>query len=126
MNSLGIADVQHEKVSIQVRDSEGGAIVNLGGVLDMEDPGVLLDPIWDKLHQIALEKKFETITLDVTQLSFLNSSGIKSLARWVLRLSQCPADQRYKVVIQQNPNITWQKTSLVTLTYAAPGVVTVL
>lgn len=126
MAAFDIKDIVQEKMSIKVTDDPEGLQITVEGIIDLQDPGVILDPFFESVHKTCLDKKLGSVKVNLQNLNFLNSSGIKCLAKWVLGLSHVPADKRYKVVIQQNPGITWQKTSLVTLTFAAPGMVTVV
>ena len=57
------------------------------------------------------------------QLAFLNSSGIKAIAKWIMKLSSTAAEKKYLIKILQNKEITWQTSSLPTLTFLAPGAV---
>ena len=57
-----------------------------------------------------------TCILDLTQLSFLNSSGIRSLATFMLG-----SPKQFELRI--NPEITWQKESIPTLTYLKPNAI---
>ena len=50
-----------------------------------------------------------------------NSSGIKSVAKWIMKLSDLSTDVKYRITIIHNKDITWQVTSLPTLTFLVPG-----
>jgi hypothetical protein len=126
MNKLGINDIVQEKMTIRVEDDTDGLLITIDGIIDMEDPGIILDPFFQSVHQSSIQNNIQKINVNLTGLNFLNSSGIKCLAKWVLGLSQVSEDKRYKIIIKQNPTITWQKTSLITLTYAAPGLISVV
>ena len=126
MNKLGINDIVKEKMTIRVEDDTDGLLITIDGIIDMEDPGIILDPFFQSVHQSSIQNNIRKINVNLTGLSFLNSSGIKCLAKWVLSLSQVSEDKRYKIIIKQNPTITWQKTSLITLTFAAPGLISVV
>ena len=89
----------------------------------MEDPSSLLDPVFEKAHKGTLEKKMKSIILDLKKLAFLNSSGIKAIAKWVMKLSEVPEEERYSIRILHDKATTWQVTSLPTLTFLVPGAV---
>jgi len=124
MNKLGLSPVSHERVTLEVTDSTMGVLVSIAGDIDMQDPSRLLDPFFLKLHQSAVQMAVDTIEVDFRQLNFLNSSGIKALAKWAMMLSQIPAETRYKIRFLHNKGATWQTTSLPTLTYLVPGAIT--
>jgi hypothetical protein len=63
----------------------------------MQDPSTLLDPLFDKVHNGAVSSGFKTVELDVTQLNFLNSSGIKAIAKWIMKLATVDAGKKYLI-----------------------------
>lgn len=125
MNTLNIEPISQARISIEVVDTEAGIGVSFVGDIDMQDPGIILDPLFDKIHQGCLSKGIRQVKLDFTQLTFLNSSGIKSIAKWIMKLVDLAEDKKYTIAIVHNKDITWQVTSLPTLTFLVPGVVKV-
>jgi hypothetical protein len=126
MNKLNIETIKQEKVTIDVQDTANGVKVIITGDIDMQDPGVLLDPLFEKIHSGAIAQGMKVIDLDVTGLTFLNSSGIKAIAKWIMKLATVDAGKKYTINILQNKGISWQATSLQTLTFLVPGSVNVL
>jgi len=124
MNKLGLNEVVHERLRIDVADTVAGVMVVVVGDIDMQDPSKLLDPFFLKLHQGSVAQGVSVIDLDFRKLNFLNSSGIKALAKWIMMLATTPKEKRYAVKILHDKLLTWQATSLPTLTYLVPGVVT--
>ncbi len=125
MNRLNIGPVSQDKIHVEVLDNGEGLTVQLVGDIDMEDPSLVLDPLFEKIHQGMLAQKLPFIVADFNGLTFLNSSGIKAVAKWIMKLALLPPDQKYQIRISHNKAITWQVTSLPTLTYLVPGVVKV-
>jgi hypothetical protein len=123
MNKLGIEAVAQDKVKVELVDNGAGVMVKFIGDIDMEDPSILLDPLFEKIHSGMVSKKIPEITADFRALNFLNSSGIKAIAKWIMKLAMLPADQKYVIKIAHNKAITWQVTSLPTLTFLVPGAV---
>ena len=121
MNKLNIEPITQGKVSIEVKDTAAGVAVIIVGDIDMQDPSVLLDPLFEKIHAGCIEHGFKTVEANVKQLTFLNSSGIKAIAKWIMKLMSVPADKKYQIKILQNKDITWQTTSLQTLTFLVPS-----
>ena len=68
----------------------------------------------------AADAKPETLTLDVTQLQFLNSSGINTLSKFVIRVRKLNASQ---IVVKGSNDYTWQKKSLINLQRLLPNLV---
>lgn len=125
MNKLNIDPVQQDKVKIEVLDNAEGLLAKFVGDIDMEDPSIVLDPLFEKIHQGMVAKKIPFVVADFNGLTFLNSSGIKAIAKWIMKLAMLPPDQKYQIRIAHNKAITWQVTSLPTLTFLVPGAVKV-
>jgi hypothetical protein len=125
MNKLNIEPVRQDKIKMEVLDNAEGLKVTFVGDIDMEDPSLVLDPLFEKIHQGMVAKKIPFIVADFTGLTFLNSSGIKAVAKWIMKLAMLPPDQKYQIRIAHNKAITWQVTSLPTLTFLVPGAVKV-
>jgi hypothetical protein len=125
MNKLNIVPVNQARIAIEIVDKGPDVEVNFIGDIDMQDPGEILDPLFDKIHTGCLSMGVTRVFLNFVQLTFLNSSGIKSIAKWIMKLVDLPEDKRYTITITHNKDITWQVTSLPTLTFLVPGVVKV-
>ena len=125
MNKLNIEPIAQDKVKVEVLDNAEGLIVKFVGDIDMEDPSIVFDPLFEKIHQGMVAKKIPFIVADFKGLTFLNSSGIKAVAKWIMKLAMLPPDQKYQIRISHNKAITWQVTSLPTLTFLVPGAVKV-
>jgi hypothetical protein len=123
MNCLGIEQIKQGKVTIDVGDLASGVAVSIVGEIDMQDPSVVLDPFFAKIHKGVMDAGLKVVEFDLRQLTFLNSSGIKAIAKWIMNLSAVPADKKYVIKILQNKAISWQTTSLPTLTFLVPGAV---
>ncbi len=125
MNKLNIEPVKQSRISIDITDTASGIGVSFIGDVDMQDPGIVLDPLFDKIHGGCIESGIKEVDLDFKQLNFLNSSGIKAIAKWIMKLGDLSGDKKYVIKIIHNKNITWQVTSLPTLTFLVPGAVKV-
>jgi len=60
-----------------------------------------------------------TCVMDLTQLAFLNSSGIRSLATFMLG-----SPKQFELRI--HPTITWQQESIPVLTYLKPNAIRIV
>lgn len=99
--------------------------LKFSGTIDQPNPGVFLDPFLEKVHAQALGTPGAEVTADFTALSFLNSCGIKSLIKWIMKQTELPEEKRYPIKLLYSRQVTWQQTTLKALTYLAKGVVTV-
>ena len=57
----------------------------------------------------AADARSEVLTIDLTELQFLNSSGINTLSKFIIRLRKHKASQ---VNVKGNSKFAWQKKSL--------------
>ena len=121
MNKIELEDLKQDKVEIKVSDIDDGIRLQFIGDIDMQDPGPLLNPFFESVHNGMSDAEYTMVEADFTELAFLNSSGIKTLIKWIMRIPQLPEDKRYKIKIIYSGKITWQGTSLKTLIYLAPG-----
>lgn len=75
------------------------------------------DPIKDLLEEVA-ETEPDNMTIDLQELSFLNSSGISMLSKFVISLRK---RKKVQLIILGSENISWQKKSLKNLQKFLPG-----
>jgi hypothetical protein len=94
--------------------------VAFSGAVDMRDPGEVLTPYWNALDDEVRRLGIQRVEVDLRWLSFMNSSGILTLVRWITRLK---AHAAYTLVLEYDRNMTWQRTSIPTLAKLAPNVV---
>jgi hypothetical protein len=71
-----------------------------------------------KLLDDVIQQEPSTLKLDLTQLSFLNSSGINAISKFVLKLRQHPETQ---LTVQGSNEISWQSKSLPNLKRLMPN-----
>lgn len=69
------------------------------------------------LKTVAQALPSETCIIDLTRLTYLNSSGLKTLATFLLRSPE-------KFEIQINSRVTWQTENIPPLTHLRPGRIT--
>jgi len=66
----------------------------------------------------AADAGHPVLTLDVSELQFLNSSGINTLSKFVIRMRKQPDSQ---LIVKGSAEYPWQKKSLVNLQRLLPG-----
>lgn len=91
------------------------------GCIDLQDPDPVITPFFNKVHDQVLETGIKEVILDFKDLNFLNSSGIKTITKWIMKIPTLADDKKYKMKLVYSEEITWQRTSLMILTYLAPG-----
>jgi|GEM_PF-813919 len=122
MNQLGISPYTTDKTQITVHEGpDGGLVVKFVGTIDHTNPGEFLDPLLDRVHTQALEHQFRQVEADITELEFLNSNGIKSVIKWVMRHMELNERVRYGLKVTYSRKITWQQTCLKAINHLAKG-----
>ncbi len=104
--------------------SNGVLRVTLSGNVDMRDPGEVFNPFWKNVDAEAAKGTLGKVEVDLRSVGFMNSSGILTLVRWVMRLIARTEAAPYKVVFRYDPNVTWQRTNVPVLARLAPESVT--
>ena len=94
-----------------------GSVIHYEGTLRLSGTDAY-QPILD-LMQGVLAEKHQSVVLDLTQLEFLNSSGINLLAKFTIELRKLP-DVGLKVL--GSTRIPWQSKSLPNLQKLHKGV----
>ena len=106
-------DISRE--NYQVHYDKTNALVTFHGSFRLHDGE--FKPILDLLIAAANDKP-EKLTLDVRELRFLNSSGIHTLLKFVLRVREHNASQ---VVVRGSRQFLWQAKVLKNLQRLLPG-----
>jgi len=83
----------------------------------------VLDRFLSQLHQKALARELREVTLELTELEFINSSCLKAMVAWIYKVDT--EGRPYKIRLLRDPSLHWQRTSLATLQRLAPEVVTI-
>jgi len=102
----------------------GVMVVVLDGTADQFTSDRLTD-FFAKVHASAVNTNVPAVVLDMRRLEFMNSSSFKALVNWVSNIHDLEPDRRYRIRVQSNTAIPWQKRSLQSLTYFAVDLVTV-
>jgi len=98
--------------------------IAMSGVVEMRDPGQTLNPYWTLIDEEARRRRLKFVDLNVRELSFMNSSGILTLVRWIMRCKT--ATDGYRIRLHYDRSLTWQRASITTLAKLAPNVVTLM
>ena len=99
-------EISHE--NYQVYYDEATATITCQGSFRLRG-GPEYQPILDLLMQAANAKP-ETLTLDVSALEFLNSSGINTLSKFILQVRKHNASA---IIIKGSKQYRWQEKSLI-------------
>jgi hypothetical protein len=99
----------------QVNYSPDTATIVCSGSFRLNGPEY--GPILEVLGAAA-DAGHAVLTLDVSGLQFLNSSGINTLSKFVMQMRKQPASQ---LVVKGSEQYPWQKKSLVNLQRLLPN-----
>lgn len=108
-----MTEIKHD--DYQVVYDPAAATVVCAGSYRLSGPEYVA--ILDVMNRAA-EAEHPVLTLDLTNLQFLNSSGINTLSKFVIRMRKQPASQ---LVVKGSEDYPWQKKSLVNLQRLLPG-----
>lgn len=101
-----------------------GQNLKINGNIELEDPSELLSPFFNSLHNTILEEKLNKIVVDIKELSYLNSSGIRELVGWIMKLDELPDEKKYSIHFLCCYKNHWQETSISTLEFLNPNYIT--
>lgn len=87
-------------------------VVAMKGVLSMRSPSETVTPFLRRVHLAAADAGVKKLTVDMTELRFMNSSSIRSLVDWVEWIRKEPDARRYRLVFVTKPEVTWQQTTM--------------
>lgn len=118
-----VLELEGTRISLK-QDGEVPELV-FEGKIDMLDPGMDIQPFILELHMQLLEKGVKQLSVDFTALTFMNSSGLKVMVNWIMKLKDAPAATRYRMVFVRNKDITWQGSSLPILQKLLPELISV-
>lgn len=89
-----------------------GETVFIAGEIDQLSPRDFMAGFLEIVHSMALSEGLAEVKVDVTELSFLNSSGIKEFLSWILRRNRIPPEKKYKINFLFDPAVAWQPITL--------------
>jgi hypothetical protein len=118
-----IATLNSDGVTVTPLLQGNTLILDVAGAIEMRDPGDVLNPYWNMIDEEARRRKLKRVEVDMRDLSFMNSSGILTLVRWITKAKSHPATDAYQLVLKYDRNVTWQRTSIPTLAKLAPNIV---
>lgn len=112
-----------EGLTIVPRLDKDVLYVSVLGVVEMREPGDVLNPYWNRIDEEVRKRSLRRVELDLRDLSFMNSSGILTLVRWITRVKSHAGNDAYQLILRYDRNVTWQRSSVPTLAKLAPNVV---
>lgn len=122
-NDMTLHPLTADGLTVSAKVSQGVLRVMVAGAVEMREPGDLLNPYWIRLDEETRRLGIRQVEIDLRDLSFMNSSGLLTLVRWITR-AKSHTTGAYRMVLTYDRNVTWQRASIPTLAKLAPEVVT--
>jgi hypothetical protein len=94
------------------------------GTITSKDPAGDVGPFLKAVHEAALADKLAELRVDVSALSFVNSSAIRLFVDWAGWI-KASKNGSYKLRFATNRHVTWQKTSFLALKSLAEDVLSI-
>ncbi len=76
-----------------------------------------------QLHTELLGNHCTTVSVDLRELYFMNSSCLKNFVSWIYKVDT--EGKPYEITLMANARLQWQQRSLATLQRLAPKIVTI-
>jgi len=112
MNTFNIEQLHFENADASLENDKDGLTLVISGDIDMRDTSVEFLPYLLKVHDALILNKIKEIRLNLLNLTFMNSNGIKSVINWIMKSSELPEENQYKIRIIPNTDIAWQDSTL--------------
>lgn len=90
---------------------ESDSRLALRGTIATREPNQNIGMFFQKLHAEIVAAKVTAFSVDVSELTFVNSSAIRLFIDWAMWLNQMPASERYRLTFITSRTITWQTTN---------------
>lgn len=100
--------------------------IRFSGEIDHADPSEFLAPFFGDVVTQASGSGMSQIKIDIRELKFINSSGVKSFVLFLVKMMGLPENKRFKVDFVHDPGVTWQRAILSPLMVLAPNYVRVV
>lgn len=108
--------------SLSLKEEPTRWVVQCKGVLDVPNAAQRVQPELLKLHAAAIAAKVGLVRLDLKQVEYMNSSGLKSFMAWFLTAANAK-DCTYTIEVGYDPERSWQQMSLRPMERLAPKTV---
>jgi hypothetical protein len=79
------------------------------GTITVMNPTETIGPYLERVHEAIVADGLKEFTVDVTQLTFVNSSAIRLFADWVIRVED--GGKPYVLVFNTDASRSWQRTA---------------
>ncbi len=92
------------------------------GILDSQDAAAVVQPELLRFHQAVTDAKVPVVGLELYDVEYMNSSGLKSFMAWFLAAANA-RESRYIIEVSFDPGRSWQQLSFRPMERLAPQTV---
>ncbi len=110
----------------ELRLSAKDDIIMISGTLDKVDSGKNLKPFFEEAHSELLKLNMKSVTIDLTNLVFMNSTAFRELVTWAVKIEALPENQKYKFKFVMSTQHLWQSGSIGALKALTPDIVEII
>lgn len=116
MSDLKVTHVKKGGIELKAE----GTTIFISGCVNHPSPGTFIEPFISEVHNNVLKQKIKEVVVNITDLRFLNSAGIRELVDWVMKLNSLNDDEKYSIKFLCSSEFLWQESSMSTLVYLNP------
>jgi hypothetical protein len=124
MSALTIESIVKPSFSLTPSFADGKLCIKFAGNADMAATSTLAVYL-KSVHNEALQLAVREVTVDLTELYFMNSSCFKSFVTWIESAASGGATGSYRIKFMANSKLHWQRRSLEALRCLADHIVSV-
>lgn len=121
MTELNLPRIEEKGFALQAFDQDP-PLVRFTGNGDSEAIAPL-ERFLRQLHTELLDKRCISVSVDLHELYFMNSSCLKNFVAWIYKVDT--EGKPYEIQFLTNPRLHWQQRSLATLRRLAPTIVSI-
>lgn len=85
--------------------------LSLSGAAETPDKDMLA-AVLTRVHGLWTQHHYTRAVVDLTRLTFMNSSCFKELVTWISKVQDAPAADRYRIQFRYSPDVRWLKGSM--------------
>jgi hypothetical protein len=105
-------------------EAEPPARVKLSGMIASREPDAAIASYIRRIHEAIVLDKLPRLDVDIREVTFVNSSGLRVFVDWALAARGGDAGKpAYRIRFTTDNKITWQRMSLVALQSIAEDVI---
>lgn len=89
----------------------GRAELTLSGAAETPDKDALAS-VLTHVHALVVQHHCTRAVVDLTRLTFMNSSCFKELVTWISKVQEAAPADRYRIQFRYSPDVRWLKGSM--------------